>query len=267
MVVHMQRFLIDTPTGQVNVRKWPARSRTAARPLICLHPCPYSGAYFQTLAGYLDSGRDVYAPDYPGYGGSDPLSATPAIGDYARAVGAAIAACAEPGQQVDFLGFHTGCLVAADLAIAYPDLVTRVIMIDVPYYSAQDQAERYPVAAKPPAYDAEFESLRAAWEFTVAKRVGSMPFDRAFDNFVEQLRAGKNAHIGFHAAFTYDCAGQFRKISHDMLIIATQSPLRAATLAAHEHLPQAKFIDHPEITRAVMEEGAAIIAADIAAFC
>ena len=57
---------IDTPGGQLHCREWlPAVARR--RPLLCLHPAPFSGLFYTTALPLLGRERVVLAPDYPGY--------------------------------------------------------------------------------------------------------------------------------------------------------------------------------------------------------
>lgn len=266
----MKLHYVDTPGGQVHARVWAATQQSGARqsgslPLLCLHPCPYSGGYFETIAPMLSAGRDVLAPDFPGHGGSSPPSAKPTINAYAAAMQAAADGLLGTGQPFDIMGFHTGCLVGAELAVCYPERVGRMVLIDAPFFSPEQQQNMYPKAAHDVTYEPDLASLADAWSFSVEKRLEGMSFDRAFANFIEQLRAGKRGGWGFHAAFTYDCEVQFKKITVPTTVIITRSGLREATLAAAQTIAGAQLCDLPQITRAVMEEGAQAVAQAIEA--
>ncbi len=71
--------------------------------------------------------RSVYAPDLPGYGHSDAPPARPAIADYASAIGDFCTMMRF--RQMDVLGYQTGALVAAELALALPAVVRRVVLM------------------------------------------------------------------------------------------------------------------------------------------
>ena len=253
---------LDTDKGQVHARTLESIGDERHPPLICLHPAPYSGDYFATVMPLLNDGRRVIAPDYPGYGGSYRLDELPSIPDYANAVIDSVLA-AESGQPVDLLGFHSGCLVAAEISLLATDRIRRLVLIDVPYFDAETQQQFYPKVAVPLALTRELETLGKAWDFNVASREEVVPLARAFDMFVDQLRSGTRDHYCFHAAFTYDCAARFADLSLPVTIIATQSPLSAATRAAGDALTAATFVEIDEIKTSVFEQGAPIIAREV----
>ena len=258
----IRKSYLDAKVGQIHVRSLDAGGAGSRPPLICLHPAPYSGDYFATAMPLLNDGRRVVAPDYPGYGGSCRLDEPPSISNYANAVIDSVLA-AEAGGQVDLLGFHSGCLVAAEISLLATDRVRRLVLIDVPYFDAETQKQFYPRVANPLELTRELECLTKAWDFNVASRKDVVPLARAFDMFVDQLRSGTRDHYCFHAAFTYDCVARFAEVSVPTTVIATQSPLLAATRAAGAALPHAVFSEIDSITTSVFEQGAAIIAREI----
>jgi len=120
--------------GRVHWRTWSMGDNDSA-PLVCLHPMPHSGDFFADIAPLLASGRTVIAPDYPGYGDSDALEQAPTIGIYAEALIEALKQ--NSFGPFDLFGFHTGCLVAVELSLEFPQDVGRLVLVDVPYFSAE----------------------------------------------------------------------------------------------------------------------------------
>ena len=263
----MRRRYADTGLGQVHLRTLAPSGQASQPPLVCLHPIPYSGLYFTTIAPLLADRRAVIAPDYPGYGGSDAVTDRPSIADYAAAMLQALAP--RDGQAwgpVDLMGFHTGCLVAAEMALARPERVGRIVMIDAPVFEAAERAAMYDRATAQPAITETLDSLAPVWDTNVAKRLGSMPLMRAFALFVEQLRSGGRAAHGFHAAFTYSGENRLHRLTGSVLVIATRSGLLEPTRRAARRIPGARLVERLDIERAVLEEGAQAIAADVLGF-
>lgn len=257
---NIERFYVHSRFGQVHARRLNAAGNDSAPPLICLHPAPYSGLYFATIMPLLNENRCVIAPDYPGYGGSTPLVSPPSIEDYAISVIELIDALAIPGDQaVDLFGFHTGCLVAAEIALQEPSIARRLVLVDVPYFDAEARSGMHDKAAQPRKV-AELSDLEKNWAFNITNRLDAMPFDRAFDLFVEQLRPAALSHWGFHAAFTWPGEERLPQVTTETLVIATDSGLTEPTRSAAAILPNAELHARPDITRAVLEEGATIIA-------
>ena len=140
------------------------------------------------------------APDCPGFGGSDAPQEMLSMEELAETVLEALEGTpGAPAGPVDLMGFHSGCLLAVEMARLKPDRVRKLAIVDVPYFNAEEQKGRYTKSTAPVRYDGDLASLADAWEFSVARRLDGMPFSRAFGNFVELLRAGERANWGYHA--------------------------------------------------------------------
>ena len=261
----MRRRYVDGPAGQIHLRELPGGD--AGRPLlICLHPAPSSGLYFSTLMPLLAAaGRGVAAPDYPGYGGSDPPPAPATIADYAAAAGA-VADALSPEAPVDLMGFHSGCLVAVEAALAQPARVRRLVLIDAPYFEAPARPALRERMGAPKALSWELaETLDEVWAFNVANRRDDLPLARAYALFAEQARAGEAMNAAFHAAFSYPCEEKFAALSAPCTIIATRSGLLEPTRKAAAALSRARLVERLDVERAVMEIGAEAMASEIGA--
>lgn len=252
---------LPTQAGQIHLRQIAAEGDESRPPLLCLHPAPYSGRYFSTVMPMLNAGRRVLAPDYPGYGNSYRLAEPPSIGDYASAMIDSV--LANEAAQLDLLGFHSGCLVAAEIALVAPEKVRRLLLVDIPWFDRETQAAFAGKVAQPMPLSFDAACLGKAWDFNVASRENIVPLERALELFVDQLSSGTKDYFCFHAAFSYDCVGRFARIDTPTTIIATQSPLHQATLSAARALPDATLIDEESITTSVFERGATTIAKHI----
>lgn len=247
--------------GEIHLRYLGPRGAETSPPLLCLHPSPFSGAYFTTVMPRLNQGRAIIAPDYPGYGGSTPTDDLPSIDDYANAMLDLLDDMNV--AHADIVGFHTGCLVGVEMALRDSARVNRLVLIDVPYFAGDERAEVYERAAEPRTFDADPGGLLAEWDGNVTRKTVAMPFDRAYELFVESLRAADRSHWGFHAAFTYASDEKFPLLTTSTVVIATQSGLLDATRNAVPTLRDVTFVERLDITRAVFEEGAAGISTAI----
>ncbi len=115
----IRRGYSDGPHGQIHWRAMDPEGEASASYLWCLHPAPFSGLAFTTIMPHLARGCRVFALDYPGHGGSDPLEGAPTMEADAEAMAAVIDGHSD-GEPVDFFGFHTGRLVAMQLANVFP---------------------------------------------------------------------------------------------------------------------------------------------------
>lgn len=254
---------INCPEGQIHYRQWIPQEETRP-PLLCLHPAPFSGLFFVTAMSALGQGRRVIAPDYPGYGASTPRAEQPLIEDYAVAMLEFVAAVSTEGQSVDVLGFHTGCLVAAEMQLQSADSIGALVLVDVPYFVGATQESMLEKAASPLILDTEPESIAPLWKSGVGVKAPLMGMARSVELLSEQLRIYPRAHLAFHAAFTYPCQERFERLPGPAAIVGTQSGLLDATRdCAAAACESALFIEAMEITRGVFEEGARAIAARI----
>jgi pimeloyl-ACP methyl ester carboxylesterase len=248
--------------GQVHARCIDSAGATNGPALVCLHPAPSSGLYFTTAMPLLNAGRQVIAPDYPGYGGSDRLDHQsddhPTIADYANAMLEFLSSI-DIEVPVDILGFHTGCLVAAEMALIAPTRVRRLVLCDVPYFDAEQRKNLHKKMAQPLNLSGELESLSGPWNFNITSRIDSVPIPRAVELLAEHLRAGNNDHLGFAAAFSYDCDARFAELNGDITLLATQSGLHEPTVQASHLIKNSNYVDVPEVTTAVFETGAKAI--------
>jgi len=208
--------------GSLHTRRLSARGAEIHRPLLLLHPSPYSGAYFETVMPLLNEGRQIIAPDYPGYGNSAPPTAPPSIDDYALAMLEILDSLAI--EQVDIVGFHTGCLVSVAMALREPTEIASLVLIDVPYYVGEARGDMYARAVEPVA------------------------------------AADASARWGFHAAFTYASDERLPLVATQAHIIATQSSLLEPTRQAASILPNCRLVERLDITRPVFEDHARQIA-------
>jgi pimeloyl-ACP methyl ester carboxylesterase len=190
---------------------------------MCLHPAPHSGAYFDQFLPLLNC--PAIAPDYPGHGNALPPPELPDIAAYAQAMLKIVSTdCAE---TVALLGFHTGCLVAIEMALQRPEAVSQLILIDIPYFTGAARAAKYAEAALPSA------------------------------------EPGDISHWAFHAAFTYDATDAVRRTSVPGAIIATESSLLEPTRQAALLLSGLEFSERLDITRRVFGESVQLTAAAV----
>lgn len=248
----------DTSIGQIHLRELAADGPETGPPLVLLHPSPFSGLYFTTVMPLLNRGRRVIAPDYPGYGGSVTLTDPPSIATYANAMRETVAALGL--AQTDVLGFHTGCLVAVEMALEAPESLRRILLCDVPYFTGDTQVELRGKMTKPMPIGRRITCLESPWRFNIENRIDSVPLPRAFEMFAEHLRAGTQDYFGFAAAFSYDCESRFSALTGDVVVLATQSGLLEPSRVAAGIIPTATLVEVPEVTTAVFEAGAEAIA-------
>jgi pimeloyl-ACP methyl ester carboxylesterase len=127
--VRVRRAYFDCRFGQLNVRTaFPASGGFDERTtLLCVHSERASSRQFGRWLAAIAHDRSVYAPDLPGCGESDSPAHQPSIADYAAAL--ADFANSMHFRQLDVLGSGAGALIAAELALAVPQVVRHLVVV------------------------------------------------------------------------------------------------------------------------------------------
>ena len=196
--------------------------------------------------------RRVVAPDAMGYGGSDTPPAPPQITDYARLLDDALDAANE--GRVDLLGYHTGAIIAAELARLRPDRVRRLVLIGVPYVTGEEQQLWRERLAAPTVLGEDFEQFQERWDYLVARRDPSVSLERAFDNFIDELRAYPHAWWAHEAAFTFDVAGCFAEVLQPVLVLNPANHLSDASRRAASSLRNARILELKHLSHGIFDK-------------
>jgi len=232
-------------------------------PLLCLHKSPLSGRLFERFLALAGRDRSVYAPDIPGFGESDAPTSRPTMVEYAAAIGDFLDTMRF--RQIDVLGYHTGSLVATELAIVRPRQVRRVVLVCVPVLTESEREvvkRGYPLTQ--PAADGSH--LATEWQRTADTYGRGAPFDLVTQSFVEKLRNGVHPAWLAHAALHYPVRERLSLITQQVLLMRPRDDLWDATLRARELLPKARCIDLQEQGQALFEAAPELVADGIREF-
>ncbi len=238
--VRVQRAFFDGRFGQIHYRRASPQQAGGMRPpVVLLHQSPLSGRMFSELLPQLGTDRVVYAPDTPGYGESDAPPRVPTLGDYADALHDFIADLKEP---VDLVGYHTGAMIAAEIAARYPQDIRKLVLISVPVFSAERRAQL--VSTTVQAEDGS--SLLTEWKSTMGVRPAGQSVEQAARIVAEKQRAGLKAGWAMAALSGYEPEPRLRSIPRPTLIIRPRDGLWDAGAVAAALIPGAELQDAPE---------------------
>jgi pimeloyl-ACP methyl ester carboxylesterase len=234
----IRRRFVDVPGGQVHYRE---AGLGLGRPLVLIHASPGSSLMLVPLLAALGRTRHVIAPDTAGNGDSAvALPDAPGIGVFAAHHLAALDALGI--TRFDLYGTHTGASIAAEIAIAAPGRVRRLILDGVGLYTPEEQAEmlaRYAPEMKP---DLHAQHLMWAWHFVrdtcvfwpwyhtdAAHRrpLGLPSAEVLHDKLVEVLKALTTYHKSYRAAFSNDKRTRFPLIRVPTLAACARTDMLA----------------------------------------
>jgi len=237
---------------------------TGGVPLELLHPTPSSSAEFIPLARELAPERRVIAFDTPGFGMSDPPPAPLSLSDYAGAFADALDDLALDEGKADVLGYHTGAHLAAELAMARPDLVGRVILAGIPFRPAAERAAKLasvaPAALPDETGERIFSFLRELWAFSVARRDPRLSLERAVTLFGERIRALHRANWPYEGVWRYDAEARFAALTQPVLVLQPHDPLFSQWRVPVARVADATVLAFPHLARDVFDVGAAELA-------
>lgn len=129
--IRIRRGFVEVPDGQVHYR---TAGGGGPRPLVALHASPGSSRTLDALTLGLARTRLVIAPDTLGNGDSSPPAhPDPVLADFAAGTLAALDGLGV--ERFDLYGTHTGAGIAAEIAIAAPERVHRLVLDGVGLYS------------------------------------------------------------------------------------------------------------------------------------
>lgn len=236
------------------------------RPLICLHPSPYSGNYFRTFMMACDGSRDVIALDHIGYGNSAKRDTPLTTPEHALAIGDALDDLDLKSGRVDVMGYHSGSTFAGELAVLRSDLVAKLAFVTYPYQGPADRKKRVEEILGGAWLSDDLASLDGKWTTNITRRAEGVPLERGVANLVDDLKGGANSWHGFHAVFTYAAEDRLPLIQQRTLVINTDSMLTEATSQANSFLKNSDYRELSHMKLGIYELNAEELAITIAAF-
>ena len=242
MAVPVRRRYVDGPDGQIHLRTAGEAGAAARPPLLCFHMSPMSGRIYERFSAEMGEDRLAVAVDTPGFGMSDTPHDMPEIADYARAMAQVIDALGLSGP-VDLMGYHTGSLIACDLARLRPNQVRRLVLVSAPLLTAEER-EAMRALYKPVSPTIDGEHLMKRWRGFVHHNLGrGYELEDVADMFPDGLLGRGKAWWGHRAAFNHRPDMGLPEVQQPVLIINPDDDLRPYTPRAKELLQNGHIVD------------------------
>ena len=157
-----RRAYIDVDGLQIHYR---SAGRADAPVLLLLHQSPSSSAMYEMLMPELADRFQLFAPDTPGFGNSDPLGEVSVEG-FASIIRGFLGALDIGAFNV--FGHHTGAAIAVQLAQDWPELL-KALALSGPTLLTEEQRRSLPGLASPLPPEPDGSHLQAMWERLRAK--------------------------------------------------------------------------------------------------
>lgn len=259
-----KRGYVDSRFGQIHYYTFAPTAGGAGSktPIAFFHQNPKSAVDYEPLTMELGKDRLVLAFDTPGYGMSDQPKEPPSMENLAGAMADALTnlgygKSARGGRkpaQIDVFGFHTGSFIAAELAVQRPDLVRRVVLSGIPWWTPEVRKQRLDATPRNAAIPEDASLVVQRWYSAVNARSPGISIERAARTFTEDIRSLNKFWYGSYAVLTWKAEDRLPKITQPVLIVQPPEMLQAETLAAHrEALPKATLAEIPGVTKDVFD--------------
>ena len=249
--VVIRRGYVDVADRQMHYRiAQPADMARTATPIVCLHQTPTSSIEFEALIRELAVDRLVFAPDMPGYGGSEGPAEPQGLEFYADALAGAIQVAgvraAGTGRPVLY-GYHSGAVMAAQIALSHPSWVAGIVLHGFPFRPKSERLER--IEALPRDLDLEtyFEKVQWYYDMHVRRGPDSISLHQRTRNFAQDMIAGPRFWFAYDAVWRWPYDERLPQIAVPSLAIAADEMLREPTIAASRLIPGCELREMPEV--------------------
>ena len=257
-VADYKRGYVDSRFGQIHYHR-AAPAAGEYTPIVFFHQNPKSAWEYEYLLKEMGRDRLALAFDTPGYGESDRPEKPPAMADLAGAMADALDGLgfgAGGRGAVDVFGFHTGVYIAAELALARPDLVRRIVMSGIAYRSPAQRAELLAKLPKGVPLPEDGSKILNRWYLIVIKRAEGVSLERAAKIFLEDIHSLDQSWFAYNAVWSYPLEERFPRLTQPTLVLQPHELLLEETRKAHrELLRDADYVEIPEIVDDVLDTG------------
>jgi len=251
----VKRYFVNTPGGQMCYL-----TEGTGLPLVLFHQSSFSSFEYERIIPILSKKFRVVAPDTLGYGYSDPAPRHWTFLDFVRSQEEFMNALGINNAYV--VGHHTGALIAAELAISYPQMVDRLVLSGCAIYEPSTRLDFYhkqsslpPEGPLPPVEDGSH--VIRMWKMQKRENPDS-PVDSVhramIANFLHYDKKGSDA---FTALLGFDIEPRLSMIRKPTLVISGSKDVIQPPLFKPPDTP-AKLI--PGVKYKLIEGGAILVA-------
>lgn len=256
----------QTELGQIHYLHTP--DSVGLPTLVLLHQTPSSGEMFRPLMQLLAHDFYCIAPDFIGFGNSDPVpdhyKDEHSVALYAKSIWLCLQQLKVSTPQV--FGHHTGVAVAAQLEHDHPGFC-RKLMFSGPTLLSDAQKQALPGSVVDASTDEAGEFLQRYWQKIRGKDT-SVPIELSLRETVLALRLGSSYKKAYQAVAAQDFATQIAHIQCPTLVFAGERDvLRAMVAPTVALLPKGQSADMGDASTYVCETHSTQLAQLIKDFC
>jgi pimeloyl-ACP methyl ester carboxylesterase len=261
--VSFERSYVTHEWGQIHVLTSQPEVPSNPTPLVCFAPNPYSGNYYRLFMEQLGSDRRMLALDYPGIGQSDTYPEELDMTTLAEIMADSLTSLGwgpNGGGPVDLCGYHTGTMLATELAITHPELVRRIVLVGIPYYDAAGRQERFDRLGQVKPWPDSFAVVAQDWIFAVEMRNEKVSLERAFGNYLESAGAWQAKARIYGAVFQYPAEERAPLLTQPTLVLNPHGNLKEPSRTYAELIDGATLIELPDLKYGIFDAAPEVLA-------
>ena len=261
--VSFERSYVTHDWGQIHVLTSQPEVPGNPTPLVCFAPNPYSGNYYRLFMEQLGSDRTMLALDYPGIGQSDTYPGELDMSTLANIMADSLTSLGwgpDGNGPVDLCGYHTGTMLATELAVTHPELVRRIVLMGIPYYDAAGRQERFDRLGKVKPWPDSFAAVAQDWIFAVEMRNEKVSLERAFGNYLESAGAWQGKARIYGAVFQYPAEKRAPLLTQPTLVLKPHGNLKEPSRAYAELIDGATLIELPDLKYGIFDAAPEVLA-------
>ena len=249
----LKRIFVDGTYGQVHVRvAKPVNGAQEKTPLVLFHPTPYSSQTYLPFIEEMRADRLVIAMDTPGYGDSDRPDTPPSMTEYAENALKVLESLGV-SEPVDAIGYHTGTLIATEMALKNPLRVRKMVLAGVPVYPTQRLPELYKKYAQPIILKKDGSHLTSKWTFATQTMEGGLRLEEAQAHFNDYMQSMPHSTQAYYTVFSYPGYDRLPNLRTPTLFVSINGSLKDETRQAHELTPGSDWLYMNEITTGLFD--------------
>lgn len=208
----IRKGYIHCSFGQIHYR---TAGNESMPQLLLLHQTASSSAMYERIINLVADEFYIFAPDTPGFGGSDNREEPATMEFYA----AALREAAEKfGLRETFVfGHHTGASIAVEME--FQKRFARKMLLSGPPYLTVEQKTAFKAGVAPIVLTRDGEHIQKVWQ-RILDKDPSIGLDLAHREFVLNMTAGTRYHEAYRAVFDHEFETRLETLDCPILVVA-----------------------------------------------
>jgi len=213
----MHKGYLDLSYGQLHY----ASAGNVGPRIVLLHESPLSHRMFTDAIASMSTWSQIFTPDTPGYGQSDPLKVTPGMDVYAQILSEGICKWSDDGEVI-IVGVHTGASLAVEIANQIPQICKGLYLIGLPTYS--DEMRQSRIESYSPSIELDDEGSHAVWAWDRYRKMWpTAPIAQVQQATADLFYNLERYNLAYLEAFKYSAEERLKNLRCPVVLSAAEN--------------------------------------------